>query len=53
MLDLQPSALVHFNLEPLGYLLHHWHVSHGLITHIGFDKYPGPYPFHDANGLID
>ncbi|ARS47588.1 metallophosphatase [Ectopseudomonas mendocina] len=54
VLDLQPSAPAHFNLEPPGYLLHHWHAEHGLVTHSGvFGEYPGPYPFYDGNGLID
>ena len=54
VLDLQPNAPAHFNLEPPGYLLHHWHAEHGLVTHAGvFGEYPGPYPFYDANGLID
>lgn len=54
VLDLQPSAPAHFNLEPPGYLLHHWHAEHGLVTHTGvFGEYPGPYPFYDGNGLID
>lgn len=54
VLDLQPSAPAHFNLEPPGYLLHHWQAEHGLVTHSGvFGEYPGPYPFYDAHGLID
>lgn len=54
VLDLQPAAPAHFNLEPPGYLLHHWHAEHGLVTHTGvFGEYPGPYPFYDGNGLID
>lgn len=54
VLDLQAAAPAHFNLEPAGYLLHHWHAEHGLVTHSGvFGDYPGPYPFYDAQGLID
>lgn len=54
VLDLQPDAPAHFNLEPAGYLLHYWHAQHGLVTHTGvFGTYPGPYPFYDAHGLID
>lgn len=54
VLDLQADAPAHFNLEPPGYLLHHWHAEHGLVTHTGvFGEYPGPYPFYDAHGLID
>ncbi|QKJ36047.1 MULTISPECIES: phosphodiesterase [unclassified Pseudomonas] len=53
VLDLQPTAPAHFNLEPPGYLLHHWH-GQALVTHNGvFGEYPGPYPFYDAHGLID
>ena len=54
VLDLQDAAPAHFNLEPAGYLLHRWDAQHGLISHNGvFGKYPGPYPFYDAQGLID
>ena len=54
VLDLQEAAPAHFNLEPAGYLLHRWEAQHGLISHNGvFGDYPGPYPFYDAQGLID
>lgn len=54
VLDLRPDAPAHFNLEPAGHLLHHWHPQHGLVTHTGvFGSYPGPYPFYDEHGLID
>ena len=54
VLDLQDTAPAHFNLEPAGYLLHRWDAQQGLISHNGvFGEYPGPYPFYDANGLID
>ncbi|OPA84602.1 phosphodiesterase [Pseudomonas fluorescens] len=53
VLDLQEAAPAHFNLEPAGYLLHRWD-GQGLVSHNGvFGDYPGPYPFYDANGLID
>lgn len=53
VLDLQPTAPAHFNLEPPGYLLHRWH-GQALVSHNAvFGEYPGPYPFHDAHGLID
>lgn len=54
VLDLQVDAAAHFNLEPPGYLLHHWQGEQGLVTHTGvFGQYPGPYPFYDEHGLID
>jgi 3',5'-cyclic AMP phosphodiesterase CpdA len=54
VLDLQEAAPAHFNLEPAGYLLHRWDEQQGLISHNGvFGDYPGPYPFYDADGLID
>lgn len=54
VLDLQQTAPAHFNLEPAGYLLHRWQAQQGLVTHNAvFGKYPGPYPFYDAHGLID
>ncbi|WP_174524462.1 phosphodiesterase [Halomonas sp. KX33721] len=53
-LDLTPNGPAHFQLEPTGYLLHHWSATHGTVTHQGFiDQYPGPFPFYDENGLID
>ena len=54
VLDLQANAPAHFNLEPPGYLLHHWQGEQGLVSHTGvFGQYSGPYPFYDDNGLID
>ena len=54
VLDLDESAPAHFNLEPAGYLLHRWHPQQGLVTHNAvFGNYDGPYPFYDADGLID
>ncbi|CAM3437166.1 phosphodiesterase [Pseudomonas floridensis] len=54
VLDLDDNAPAHFNLEPAGYLLHRWHPEQGLVTHNAvFGEYEGPYPFYDANGLID
>ncbi|WP_395611361.1 phosphodiesterase [Pseudomonas sp. B22129] len=53
VLDLQDSAPAHFKLEPAGFLLHRWD-GQGVVSHNGvFGEYPGPYPFYDANGLID
>ncbi|MGP9498798.1 phosphodiesterase [Halomonas sp. AOP43-D1-4] len=53
-LDLTPDGPSRFQLEPPGYLLHQWSAEAGMVTHQGFIKqYPGPYPFYDANGLID
>jgi Icc protein len=54
VLDLRDDAPAHFNLEPAGYLLHRWDAEEGLVTHNGvFGDHPGPYPFYDAQGLID
>ncbi|KAF1032838.1 MAG: 3',5'-cyclic adenosine monophosphate phosphodiesterase CpdA [Pseudomonas sp.] len=54
VLDLQAAAPAHFNLEPAGFLLHRWEEGQGLVSHTAvFGEYPGPYPFYDANGLID
>lgn len=54
VLDLQEQAPAHFALEPVGYLLHRWHPQQGLVSHNGvLGAYPGPYPFYDADGLID
>lgn len=54
VLDLDEAAPAHFNLEPAGYVLHRWHPRQGLVSHNAvFGEYPGPYPFYDANGLID
>ncbi|GFM87357.1 3',5'-cyclic adenosine monophosphate phosphodiesterase CpdA [Pseudomonas cichorii] len=54
VLDLEEAAPAHFNLEPAGYLLHRWHPQDGLVTHNAvFGDHEGPYPFYDANGLID
>ncbi len=53
-LDLNPDGPSRFLLEPPGYLLHQWSAANGMITHQGFiEHYPGPFPFYDANGLID
>ena len=53
-LDLNPDGPSSFQLEPPGYLLHQWSTANGMVTHQGFiEHYPGPFPFYDANGLID
>lgn len=54
VLDLRQDAPAHFTLEPPGYLVHRWHPAEGLVTHQGLlGDYRGPYPFYDADGLID
>lgn len=54
VLDLDEAAPAHFSLEPAGYLLHRWHPQEGLVSHNAvFGDYDGPYPFYDADGLID
>lgn len=53
-LDLSPDAEACFVMEPPGYLLHWWMPQQAMITHLGMiDTFDGPYPFFDANGLID
>jgi 3',5'-cyclic AMP phosphodiesterase CpdA len=54
-LDLSPQAASRFRLEPPGYLLHWWHPTHGLVTHLAASGDYGPqHPFFDADGkLID
>ncbi|WP_428943724.1 phosphodiesterase [Pantoea sp. FN060301] len=53
-LDLRPDGPANFCLEPAGFLLHHWTPDQGTITHqCVADRFDGPYPFYDANGLID
>lgn len=52
--DLQTDGPANFCLEPAGYLLHRWTPEQGVVTHqcvVG--QFDGPYPFYDANGLID
>jgi Icc protein len=46
-----PSAFV---MEPPGFLIHAWSPGAPLVTHLALTgEFPGPYPFHDAGGLID
>ncbi|MEN7528359.1 phosphodiesterase [Cupriavidus sp. DL-D2] len=54
-LDLDPQAASRFRMEPPGYLLHWWHPSHGLVTHLAASGDHGQlHPFFDADGrLID
>ncbi|MBY4951943.1 phosphodiesterase [Pantoea sp. DY-17] len=52
--DLAENAPANFVLEPPGFLLHRWHAQQGMSTHLcAIGDYPGPWPFYDANGLID
>lgn len=52
--DLRPDGPANFCLEPAGFLLHRWTPDQGVITHqCVVDRFDGPYPFYDANGLID
>ena len=45
-LDLQADAPSAFVLEPPGFQLHHWSVTHGFVTHTAtVERYPGPFPF--------
>jgi len=52
--ELSPGAPAHFVLEPAGFLIHRWAPGQGMTTHHCFvGDFDGPYPFYDANGLID
>ena len=52
--DLSENGPANFVLEPPGFLLHRWHPQQGMTTHLcAIGDYPGPWPFYDANGLID
>ncbi len=52
--DLRPEGPAQFCLEPAGFLLHRWTPDQGVITHqCVVDRFDGPFPFYDANGLID
>lgn len=45
-LDLRPEAQPQSNVEPPGFLLHHWRPDVGLLTHwLPVGTFPGPYPF--------
>ncbi|WP_457809302.1 phosphodiesterase [Kushneria sp. EE4] len=52
-LDLRVPGDAAFVMEPPGYHLHLWRDGE-LITHAGvIGEHDGPWPFHDAGGLID
>lgn len=52
--DLSENGPAHFVMEPPGFLLHRWHPQQGMTTHLcAIGDYSGPWPFYDANGLID
>ncbi len=54
VLDLAPDAASQFALEPPGYQLHLWREGAGLVSHTAFvGDFPGPYPFHESDALID
>lgn len=45
-LALRPDAEPQSNVEPPGFLLHHWRPDVGLLTHwLHVGTFPGPYPF--------
>ena len=53
-LDLAADAASTFMLEPPGFLIHAWSPPAALVTHVAFiGDFAGPFPFHDAGGLID
>lgn len=52
-LDLNPTAISSFHLEPAAMHLHLWSEAAGLVTHISqIGDYGGPYPFYSEGGLI-
>ncbi|WP_034914205.1 phosphodiesterase [Erwinia sp. 9145] len=52
--DFTPDGPANFVLEPPGMLLHRWHEDQPMVTHyLPIGNYPGPWPFYDAQGLID
>jgi 3',5'-cyclic AMP phosphodiesterase CpdA len=53
-LDLRPDAPLTFTMEPPACLLHVWGEESGLVTHTSYiGDFAGPYPFRDADKLID
>ena len=53
-LDLAADAASAWTLEPPGYLIHALNAHGGLVTHqASTGIFAGPFPFHDASGLID
>lgn len=53
-LDLAPQAASCFALEPPAFRVHAWTAHSGLVTHLmPVGEFAGPFPFHDAHGLID
>jgi 3',5'-cyclic AMP phosphodiesterase CpdA len=54
VLDLSLDAASDFVFEPPGFLVHAWGDACPLVSHLAYSgEFPGPYPFHDAAGLID
>lgn len=54
-LDISPQAVSAWNLEPPGFGVHVLPKEGRMVSHIAYcNMYPGPFPFHSANGqLID
>jgi Icc protein len=53
-LDLSADAPSCFMMEPPAIRLHAWSPEDGWLSHTSYiGKFDGPYPFHDAGGLID
>ncbi|WP_110685037.1 phosphodiesterase [Salinicola aestuarinus] len=52
-LDLREGGPSAFVMEPPGYQLHLWRDGELITHHAVIGDYPGPYPFHEAGGLID
>lgn len=53
-LDLAVDAASAFTMEPPAFLVHAWTGTGPLVSHLAHvDEFAGPFPFHDAAGLID
>jgi 3',5'-cyclic AMP phosphodiesterase CpdA len=53
-LDLASDAASAFTMEPPGFLIHAWADGGSVVTHqASIGVFDGPYPFFDADGLID
>jgi 3',5'-cyclic AMP phosphodiesterase CpdA len=52
--DLSNDAASAFAMQPPGFLVHAWSETGHVVSHLAFSgEFEGPYPFHDASGLID
>ncbi|WP_342595709.1 hypothetical protein AAGT95_04845 [Salinicola lusitanus] len=52
-LDLREDGPSAFVMEPPGYQLHLWRANEVITHHRVIGDHAGPYPLHEAGGLID